>query len=229
MSGSIPTKQKAENPRHVRVKRMKAIWSRYLDYVSTYADDCNADCLDKTFVLHPRMGAIPARQDAGAWMGAPLRPGRVSHSGALLETNWDRDTAGTHRPGERVRAARGCYGFRQVFEARIWGGAVSDPRTIERVADGFQSAYNANRAVRRKVKTLSIRIGETDMGNLTMRPDGFGRREIGARVVRESDWNLLMNVVCEAWWASPEADSGRELVIADAVEKLRKHLEKRRG
>lgn len=106
---------------------------------------------------------------------------------------------------------------------------MNEPRTIERVADGFQSAYNANRAVRRKVKTLSIRIGETDMGNLTMRPDGFGRREIGARVVRESDWNLLMNVVCEAWWASPEADSGRELVIADAVEKLRKHLEKRRG
>jgi hypothetical protein len=92
----------------------------------------------------------------------------------------------------------------------------------------FQTAYNSARSVRRKIKTLQIRIGETNAyRNLCMRTDGHGRHEIAGRVVRESDWRLIMEVVCEAWHASPEADSGRELVIADAVKKLRQHLERR--
>ncbi len=44
---SHPTKQQ-----RARVKRMKAIFARYLQYVSTYmSEDYNADCQDKTFVL----------------------------------------------------------------------------------------------------------------------------------------------------------------------------------
>lgn len=93
----------------------------------------------------------------------------------------------------------------------------------------FQTAYNAARAVRRKIKTLQIRVGETDTyGNLCMRTDGVGRHEIAGRVVRESDWRMIMEVVSEAWHADPESVSGRELVIADSVRKLREHLEKRR-
>lgn len=35
-----------------RIKRMKKIFARYLQYVSTYMnEDYNADCQDKTFVL----------------------------------------------------------------------------------------------------------------------------------------------------------------------------------
>ena len=92
-----------------------------------------------------------------------------------------------------------------------------------------QSAANYYRAIRRKFETLRIEAGETPtpFRTLTMATHA-PRKTIQARVVRESDWNLIMSVICVAWSASPEADSGRELLISDAVQKLNDHLERRR-
>jgi hypothetical protein len=87
----------------------------------------------------------------------------------------------------------------------------------------FQTAYNHARTVRAKFETVQIAAGETPMGTLTMathRP----RREIKARVIRESDWRKIMKLVCVAWCADPESDSGRELLISDAVAELKEHL-----
>lgn len=91
-----------------------------------------------------------------------------------------------------------------------------------------QTAYNAYRGVRRRFETLQIQAGETTgLGTLTMANTGHGRRKIAARVIRESDWRLIMDVVCVAWFTSPESNSGRELLISDAVNKLSQHLYKR--
>lgn len=92
-----------------------------------------------------------------------------------------------------------------------------------------QSAANYYRAIRRKFETLRIEAGETPapFRTLTMATHA-PRKTIQARVVRESDWNHIMSVICAAWSASPEADSGRELLISDAVQKLNDHLERRR-
>lgn len=52
MSEAPLTTETSAAARRKRVKRMKAIFARYLRYVSTYMDgDYNADCQDKTFVL----------------------------------------------------------------------------------------------------------------------------------------------------------------------------------
>lgn len=93
-----------------------------------------------------------------------------------------------------------------------------------------QTAYNAYRSVRRRFETLQIQAGETTaFGILTMANTGRGRRKIVARVIRESDWRLIMELICVAWFASPESDNGRELLISDAVNKLSYHLHKRHG
>ena len=87
----------------------------------------------------------------------------------------------------------------------------------------FQTAYNHARTVRAKFETIQIVAGETPTGTLTMathRP----RREIKARVIREADWRKIMKLVTVAWTASAESDSGRELLISDAVAELKEHL-----
>lgn len=90
-----------------------------------------------------------------------------------------------------------------------------------------QTAFNYYRSIRRKFETIQIDAGETPSFRVLTMATRAPRKRIRARVVRESDWNLIMALVCTAWSASPEADSGRELLISDAVQKLNDHLERR--
>lgn len=92
-----------------------------------------------------------------------------------------------------------------------------------------QSAAGYYRSIRRKFESLRIEAGETPapFNTLTMATRA-PRRAVRARVIRESDWNLIMSVVCAAWSADPSADSARERLISDAVQKLSDHLERRR-
>jgi hypothetical protein len=87
----------------------------------------------------------------------------------------------------------------------------------------IQTAYNHARAVRAKFETVQIVAGETPSGTLTMATHP-PRREIEARVIREADWRKIMKLVCTSWSASADSDSGRELLIADAVAELKEHL-----
>jgi hypothetical protein len=87
----------------------------------------------------------------------------------------------------------------------------------------LQTAYNHARAVRAKFETVPIDAGETPLGTLTMATHP-PRRKIKARVIREADWRKIMKLVCTAWSADPDSDSGRELLISDAVAELKEHL-----
>lgn len=87
----------------------------------------------------------------------------------------------------------------------------------------FQTAYNQARTVRAKFETVQIVAGETPSGTLTMATHP-PRREIKARVIREADWRKIMKLICVAWHADVNADSGRELLISDAVAELKEHL-----
>jgi len=87
----------------------------------------------------------------------------------------------------------------------------------------FQTAHNHARTVRAKFETVQIVAGETPCGTLTMATHP-PRRKIKARLIREADWRKIMNLVCVAWHADVNADSGRELLISDAVAELKEHL-----
>lgn len=91
------------------------------------------------------------------------------------------------------------------------------------MAGKLQTAYNQARTVRAKFETVQIVAGETPSGTLTMATHP-PRRKIQARLIREADWRKIMNLVCVAWHADVNADSGRELLISDAVAELKEHL-----